>query len=83
MTEFQCLKCTGRVEAKDIGEAKRKLDHAIGLSKGRPCAGGKNAPVQEMAVQTPAAAGVSETVKVEVQTEAKADTSKKKSSKSD
>ena len=78
MTEFQCLKCTGRIEAKDLAEAKRKLDHAIGLSKGRPCAGGKNAPVQEMAVQA------ASSIKVEVKTETvKVTDTKKKSKTSD
>ena len=74
MTEFQCLKCTARIEAKDLAEAIKNMDHAIGLSKGRPCAGGKNAPIREYAPTVKAAPTV-ETVKVEVITETK--TSKK------
>jgi len=72
--EYQCLKCTARVEAKDLDEAILSMDHAIGLSKGRPCAGGGNAPIHEF---KPMAA----TVKVEVKTETpkKQETEKPKS----
>ena len=79
MTEFQCLKCTSRVEAKDLSEAMKIMDHAIGLSKGRPCAGGKHAPIREF--KAAASVAAPEAIKVETKTE----TSKtaKKSTKSD
>ncbi len=78
MTEFQCLKCTARTEAKDLAEAIKTMDHAIGLSKGRPCAGGKDAPIREYAPTAKAAPAV-ETVKAEVITETSKSTKKSKS----
>lgn len=74
MPEYQCLKCTARVEAKDLAEAILTMDHAIGISKGRPCAGGDNAPIHE--IDTPR-----EPTKVIVQTETpkKQETKKPKS----
>lgn len=77
MTEFQCLRCTGKIEASNLVEAIKNMDHALGLSKGRPCAGGKHAPIQEVKANVRV-----ETVKVETKTETKVDT-KKKSNKSD
>ncbi len=48
MGTYRCIRCTGEVEAKDKDEAIRRLDHSLGMSKGRPCAGGKNAPIAEV-----------------------------------
>lgn len=48
MPEYQCERCTARIEAKDLDEAIARIDHATGLSKGRPCRGGGDAPVHEM-----------------------------------
>ena len=41
MTHYRCIRCGA--EGEDI----LKLNHAIGLAIGRPCAGGKNAPLEE------------------------------------
>jgi len=49
--EYQCARCTARIEAKDLDEALARIDHATGLSKGRPCRGGSDAPVSEMKSQ--------------------------------
>jgi len=48
MGTYRCIRCTGEIEAKDKEEAIRRLDHSLGLSKGRPCAGGKHAPIEEL-----------------------------------
>lgn len=45
MVKVRCQVCTGTGEADSMDEAKQKIDHAVGRSKGRPCAGGPNAPV--------------------------------------
>lgn len=45
MVKVRCQVCTGTGEADTESEAKLKVDHAVGRSKGRPCAGGPNAPV--------------------------------------
>jgi len=41
MTHYRCIRCGAE------GDNKEKLNHAIGLAIGRPCAGGKNAPLEE------------------------------------
>ena len=45
MIKVKCIRCTATAEGETADEAALKLDHAIGLGKGRPCAGGKEAPV--------------------------------------
>jgi len=42
MTHYRCIRCGA------LGDDKETLDHAIGLSKGRPCAGGPDAPLEEI-----------------------------------
>jgi len=37
MGTVRCERCGGHVEADSIEEAAEKLDHAPGLSKGKPC----------------------------------------------
>jgi len=52
---YRCVRCTGSGEYKDKETAIKRLDHSLGLSKGRPCAGGKKAPIEEVvATTTPA-----------------------------
>ena len=70
MVKVRCIRCTGIAEGKTATEAAQKIDHAIGLSKGRPCAGGDEAPIEVIGGVTAAAAP-----KV---TAAKAETSKPK-----
>lgn len=48
MGTYRCIRCTGSGEFADKDEAIRRLDHALGIYKGRPCAGGKDAPIQEV-----------------------------------
>lgn len=48
MGTYRCIRCTGQGEFADKDEAIRRLDHALGIYKGRPCAGGKDAPIQEL-----------------------------------
>ena len=48
MGEYKCIRCTGHGEYENIEEARAKLDHSLGLSKGRPCRGGDTAPIQEV-----------------------------------
>jgi hypothetical protein len=45
MVKVRCQVCTATAEADSFEDAKAKLDHATGRSKGRPCAGGPSAPV--------------------------------------
>jgi len=42
MTHYRCIRCGAE------GEDKTRLNHGIGLIKGRPCEGGKNAPLEEI-----------------------------------
>ena len=43
--KVKCIRCTATAEGETADEAALKLDHAVGSGKGRPCAGGKDAPV--------------------------------------
>ena len=87
MAVYECLRCKGRVEAKDKAEAIITMDHAVGQSRGRSCAGGDGAPIYEVrdSPQPKAAEPATETVEVttEVETESKPEKKSKKSSKSD
>jgi len=38
MVKVRCQRCHGEAEADSIDEAKNKVDHAIGIYRGRPCA---------------------------------------------
>lgn len=39
MGTITCPRCTATTEADSIDEGKDRLDHALGLSIGKPCAG--------------------------------------------
>ncbi len=41
MGTVQCERCGGHAEADSIQEAYDLIDHAVGLSKGKPCEPGK------------------------------------------
>lgn len=63
MGEYKCVRCTGHGEYKDKADAILHLDHALGISKGRPCRGGDTAPIIEVvatAAQKPAPAARAE-----------------------
>jgi len=48
MGEYKCVRCTGHGDFKDKADAILHLDHALGISKGRPCRGGDTAPIIEV-----------------------------------
>lgn len=89
MAVYECLRCKGRVEAKDKAEAIITMDHAVGQSRGRPCAGGDGAPLYEVRdAPEPTAPTPTTTVKVETESKPEKPTEPekskaKKSSKSD
>ncbi len=37
MSKAKCTRCGGIAEGKTFEEASSKIDHAVGLSRGRPC----------------------------------------------
>ena len=41
MGTVKCERCGGRAEASSIEAAYDLIDHAVGLSKGKPCEAGK------------------------------------------
>ena len=41
MGKLVCLRCGAKTEAKSIEEGRKRLDHGIGLYKGKPCEDGK------------------------------------------
>ena len=46
MTIARCLRCGATATAKTFEAARRLLDHAIGLRKGKPCGDSKNKVVE-------------------------------------
>ena len=62
MGTVKCERCGGHTEANTIEEAVKKIDHAVGLSKGKPCdearaqlvmVGEPQAPKQQPKVEKP------------------------------
>lgn len=51
MVQVKCIRCNGQAEGKTADEAADRIDHAIGQSKGRACAGGDNAPYEVVGTQ--------------------------------
>ena len=37
MGTVKCERCGGHIEADSIEDAAKRIDHAVGLSKGKPC----------------------------------------------
>ena len=59
MIKARCEKCLIEAEGKTEKEAADKLDHAIGLTRSRPCPGGDAAPVVFTQITAPASASSS------------------------
>ena len=62
MGTVKCERCGGHIEANSIEDAAKRIDHAVGLSKGKPCdearavlvmVGDTQAPKPEPKVETP------------------------------
>ena len=58
MAHYRCIRCGGESDDKE------KIDHARGLVIGRPCAGGGDAPIEDLRPKK-ATAKVEETPKAE------------------
>ena len=41
MATLTCSRCKATTQADSIKEGRDRLDHAVGLSRGKPCADGK------------------------------------------
>ena len=53
MGTVRCERCGGHVEADSIEKAFPLIDHAVGLSKGKPCEKGKAVLVMDGEPQAP------------------------------
>jgi len=65
MGTVKCERCGGHTEASSIEEGFSKIDHAVGLSKGKPCEPGKAELVMVGTTQAPKSEPKVEKPKVE------------------